>query len=929
MSLFEAHKSTLSLKYGLPQELIQAWESQELLRSLLPGEVREYLGREDVDSTGLLFRYPGNGAANIRLDTPPVKNGKPQKYLRRAGEPNFLFNPGVDLAQAQEVWITEGEAKALCGFARGLPIVGLSGVYNWRTQGEEVELLAEGEKLKDDEALLPELAQVNWSGKKVSLLYDSDITPGHRAYPAYERLAEQLYRLGSEGVRILSLPSVDQGQKTGLDEFILAKGKEALPALQAMKDRKEPYLPRASGAIAYAERLIKSRSLEDQLNATVAYLGAKGKVFTLDWLKRQGFQGEMKNALLSDAKERLSQLQVKPRAASSQTELSQSLGPEYDVPKTLLKDHLNEYDIDNLGRLSKVDWMDITKDGKTEFIRILNSLCNFVAWPVREIFKDNGISKERFIELQGILQGGAILKPVKISGKDFQKMEWLIDAWGMGAAIKPYQDKDVKYALQLMAQGGLPETVVYTHLGWRKLGDIWVYLHAGGAVGSEGVEIELPERLVKYSLPQKTEDLKEAVKAALSILELGPKEITYPSLAMVFLAPLMEPLRLAHIEPGFILYIWGKTGSLKSTLIALLLCFFGSFDQKTLPASFKDTSYYIEKLAFLAKDILLAVDDLYPAKNPKERAQLEGVLEHLSRNQGDRQGRNRMKADTSLREGLPPRGLTICSGEVMPLKGSSLARGLILHIREGDINQEKLTLAQIQKDLFSHAMRGYLEWLAPQMDALPGHFSEDFDNARREARKASKVRTRHSRLNEIVAHLSIGFNLFLRFAVFVEAISQDEAAKMLQEAWKIFNQVVDVQAKIADAEEPTKHFFEAIMELQAQGKVYFATMEGALPEIAEQTPGAVKIGWGPDNTGVYYLLYGPALEAVTKSLRGQEETLPLSKNDLLDAIEQKGLLAKKQGNRRVINKTIAGNDIRVLPISEKAFKLEDGENETL
>jgi len=234
----EAHKQKLLLRYGLPELLVSSLAESGEISSLSPSEVRDHLGRTDIDSPGLLFRYPGNGAATIRLDNPPVKDGKPQKYLRRAGEPNHLFNPGVDLSQAQELWIVEGEAKALCGHAHGLPIVALSGIYNWRTSGPETELLAEGEKLKDEEALLPELVQVDWSGKDVILLYDSDITPGHRAYPAFERLAEQLYRLGAEEVRILSLPSVAQGQKTGLDEFILARKEQALQGLQAMKDRK-------------------------------------------------------------------------------------------------------------------------------------------------------------------------------------------------------------------------------------------------------------------------------------------------------------------------------------------------------------------------------------------------------------------------------------------------------------------------------------------------------------------------------------------------------------------------------------------------------------------------------------------------------------------------------------------------------------------
>lgn len=925
MSLSEAHKNTLSLKYGLPQEHIQAWETQELLRSLSPGEVREYLGREDIDSSGLLFRYPGIGAATIRLDSPPIKNGKPQKYLRRAGEPNSLFNPGVDLAQAQEIWITEGEAKALCGFVQGLTIVGLSGVYNWRTQGEVAELLAEGETLKDEEALLPELSQVNWSGKKVNLLYDSDITPGHRAYPAYGRLAEQLYRLGAEEVRILSLPSLSKDKKTGLDEFIIAHKEQSIQDLQKIAKRKEPYLPIKAGALTYAKRLIRSDDLEDKLNATVAYLGAKGKLFTQDWLKEQGIKGETRSALFQEAKEKLSQLQIKPKSSSSQGTLPE-LGPEYEIPKKLLQG--SPYIIDGAGRLCKPFQQMIRHPDGSEELKIINiPLCNFAAWPLREILKDNGASSERFVEIKGLLQGGASLKPLTVAMKDFEELKWILPGWGIRASVEPYQKglptkEHLRHALQLMAQGGIPETTVYTHLGWTKVNGEWVYLHTGGAVGSEAVEVEINPRLGRYTLPSKAGDLKEAVKASLSLLDLGPKWITYPSLALVYLAPLLEPLRQAGVEPGFLLYLWGVTGSLKSTWLALLLSHYGTFDNKSLPASFRDTANSIEGLAFLAKDILLPVDDLYPSSDPRERQRQNGILDNLSRNQGDRRGRGRMKADTSLRESLPPRGLALCSGEVMTLSGSSQPRGLILKLQRGDIDLEKLSQAQAQKGFLSQAMRGYLEYLAPQLDELPPHFSEDFQRLRSKAQKDSKVRSRHWRLNEIAAHLYLGLNLFFRFAIAVGAISQKEAESKLLEAWKIFNEVVDDQAKLAAGEEPVRRFFEAIKELMTLGRIYLATMKDETPELVNITEGAVKIGWGPDEAGIYYILCGPAWEAVTKYLRVQEDSLPLSKTAFLDALEQKELLALKQGKRRVINKTIAGKDIRVLPLSEKAFNLE-------
>ena len=79
-------------------------------------------------------------------------------------------------------------------------------------------------------------------------------------------------------MRILSLPPGAQGQKVGLDDFILARGPEqALQDLQKLRDKAEPYLPIRAGAVRYAERKIKSESLKDKLKATVAYLGAKRK----------------------------------------------------------------------------------------------------------------------------------------------------------------------------------------------------------------------------------------------------------------------------------------------------------------------------------------------------------------------------------------------------------------------------------------------------------------------------------------------------------------------------------------------------------------------------------------------------------------------------------------------------------------------------
>jgi len=159
------------------------------------------------------------------------------------------------------------------------------------------------------------------------------------------------------------------------------------------------------------------------------------------------------------------------------------------------------------------------------------------------------------LELKGLLQNGALLRPVKISIADFlgKPSSWAGLAWGAKAALRPMLEKEAGYAIQEMARD-IPETTIFTHTGWRLIKGSWVYLHAGGAIGpgSENIEVEISERLTKYSLPGETGDIKEALKASLALLELGPKKIMYPLLALVYLAPLCEPLRQAGIEPSLL-----------------------------------------------------------------------------------------------------------------------------------------------------------------------------------------------------------------------------------------------------------------------------------------------------------------------------------------------------------------------------------------
>lgn len=894
-TLSEAHKSRLLLHYGIDPDdiLVKGLIESEKIKSLSSQEIRSILSREDIDGTGLLIKYPENGFYTIRLDEPLYKDGREIKYLRPRDQRNSLFiPPRFEPDISQVVWITEGELKALAGAIRCLPVIALSGIWCWRTETSDAELLMDGEKLRDDEALLPELKEICWNKKDlVVLLYDSDITPSHKGYPAFQRLAEQLYRLGANEVRIVTLPSLSN-IKTGLDDFLLARGNcsdgELYDLFYEMIHRQEPYLPIGAGAEFYANRLIKSENPDDRIKATIAYMASKGEYATSEWIK-DFVKGKPRDILLREAKTKLKEI------TKSKPDIARLLkGSRYETSK---------------GSLCKR----IIKTNDGEEIEELKPLCNFTAYPIKQVFKDNGLEVAKFLEIGGSSSTGEPFPPALVPMESFSSMSWVASEWGAKAAIEPgwgLRD-ELRFCIQSMVTDETPTEIIYTHLGWRKSETGWTYLHAGNP------QVEIHGRLQRYILPEKADNAMEAIKASLSLLDVAPRSITIPLLALVYLAPLCEPLRQAGIEPGFLLWIYGITGTLKSTLTALFLSHYGKFDNKTLPCGFRDTVASLEDVIFGCKDCLLAIDDFYPSSSFSERGKLEYTAEQLIRSYGDRTGKGRMRSDMTARASHPPRGMAIATGEDLPQGQSTMARLFVLELHPGDIEKDKLTEAQNQRDLLSQAMLSYLKWLSPQMDNLPQQLLAGFNELRIKAQGEGV----HARLPEAVAHLYLALSLFLDFAESQGAILESECRAISEEAWKILVEIVNRQSVAVKEQKPTEKFLLALRELLTQGKVYLANEKDETPPELNGMPGTNKIGW-KENERIF-LNMEAAYNAACQYYRAQGTPFPIKKRTLIDQMEDEKLIIKQivgDGEQRIVQKWFGDKKYSATEIKASLFE---------
>lgn len=235
-SLTDRHLADLA-KSGLTAEDAQRYG----IRSATRKETRHILGF-DPGSDGLLFASSslngGTPSYQFKPDEPFLdENGKPIKYLSPRGGTNHLQVPedllesGLLQDPSVPLVVTEGRKKSLATTKAGFPCLSLSGVWCFRGKDPDT----------GKSRSIPDLDHITWEGRIVYICYDSDLVDKPVVQAAECALAEELHRRGAV-VKMIRLPGGEQGEKVGLDDFLMAQGAEALARLIA--EAEEPQPPR-------------------------------------------------------------------------------------------------------------------------------------------------------------------------------------------------------------------------------------------------------------------------------------------------------------------------------------------------------------------------------------------------------------------------------------------------------------------------------------------------------------------------------------------------------------------------------------------------------------------------------------------------------------------------------------------------------------
>jgi len=441
--------------------------------------------------------------------------------------------------------------------------------------------------------------------------------------------------------------------------------------------------------------------------------------------------------------------------------------------------------------------------------------------------------------------------------------------------------------------------------------------------------VELPVGLDLYRLPRACDDVITACRASRDFLYVAPFSITVPLLAVQYLAPLSE-----FLHPAFTLWIYGQSGTFKTTLAALGLSHYGNFDARNVPASWESTSNMLERFAFQAKDVPILVDDYYPQTTLGDQKRLEEKIARLVRSQGNLAARGRMKSDTNLRTSYPPRGIIISTGEQLPAIGvSGLARLYQVETNSGMVDVEVLTKCQKQAHLYSGAMRAFIDYITPEIPEIKETLQGKFLELRSKLFESDM----HYKLPEVVAWLIIGFEYAINFWKSVGAVNEMEAEDLLKKGYAVLKSLGEAQAHTIQDQDPCARFVETIATLLAEHRIHFAERNrGDAPENAgawgwvllDDTTGVNKyrvasqselVGWVEED--VIYLIPEAGYRAVITFCRDQGEPFVISKNEILRRLERKKMLVAFADGERTKTLRCGGINHRVAQIKMSALKI--------
>lgn len=466
----------------------------------------------------------------------------------------------------------------------------------------------------------------------------------------------------------------------------------------------------------------------------------------------------------------------------------------------------------------------------TEHGQIMNNknspVTNIIIIPNRQVrFIKNGMY-EIYIVVSVVIDGDKEVDDIKLSASEVSNLKWIPSYLGMDAIIYPGQEKEFLLIIKKLFR--YVETIEqHSNTGWVKsVSGEYEYLDYYGAIGEETIKVEMDEHFRNYKISRNEADVSLATQKSLDLLNVVDEGIAYILLGLVYLCPLLEFIGKVLKLPEFVVWLYGFTGTRKTTIGKLFLSHFGSFENR-VTASFNDTYSSIELKSYKLKDSLMILDDFCPQQSHKETQNVNTVAEKIVRACGDRTSRGRLTVTMESQTQFIPRGMTLITGETIVPGNSTLARIVQVELKKDSVNLEALTEAQLNIESLSISMRNYILWIKKEVNSNYEEFLEAIKDNYYYYLNELRVNaiSTHGRTYESFAWLLVGLDMMYQFYVEVGIITTKKADESIERAKLEFLDHIKMKHENSKEDNPVELFLETIKELITSKSVTMKNIE--------------------------------------------------------------------------------------------------------
>lgn len=436
-----------------------------------------------------------------------------------------------------------------------------------------------------------------------------------------------------------------------------------------------------------------------------------------------------------------------------------------------------------------------------------------------------------------------------------------------------------------------PEEVIYSSIGWRKFGNNWAYIIGNKCIGlncnincTQDKALRVDKKLTAINSAQ----------LSLDMLNISNKlDKTLPLLLYSHLGLMKSLFTEAKAMPRFILWIYGETGSMKTSISK---CFFSIFNNcDDISATFKYTKAALEIKSSEYADSCLLVDDYHPTTTRTEKVDMDSKAGMLLRIYGDEASTGRGTQNMQKTIEVTSRGLCVITGENKFGSKSDLARLITVEITKDDIIPSVLSHYQNNPKLYPTHIYYFLSWVAINAEAIIEFIQKRVAILRIENQGLYS----HKRYVDSYILLCITAEILLNYYTSIGLNLNNQA---IYHKWsESLKKMIQIQDSNMMQQDPGIMFIIALQNMLIGNTCTLEEING------EQMNKTNSIGYKDDK--YLYLSAELAYEKVCKFWRGQGIEYPLTKDASLESLERiKVLETKDEGgdHRRTVKCSIKG-----------------------